>query len=125
LVLQYGISEDILKDKYKEYFSIYDADSTSFIPLKDYSEEKIDDNTSIILSCPYHKDCDWRYFLYLMADDYMKFHMASDTFEKDVGKRNLKLYPTGVTGYEQYYTDALEFWSVMKNTDCLATPFKI
>lgn len=67
-------------------------------------------------------DLDWREVLYQMASDYNKWHhldgfnakvaaanpwgqyMDGDNLIEDPG------YPTGYTGYEQYYTDILGFW---------------
>lgn len=51
---------------------------------------------------------DWREIIYQMAIDYFKYNIL-DNFELKVGKANPE-YPTGKTGYEQYYTDMEGFW---------------
>jgi hypothetical protein len=49
-----------------------------------------------------------------MALDYHNHH-NEDSFHVTVAKNNPDLYPTGITGYEQYYTDLLEFWRQLYN----------
>ena len=53
--------------------------------------------------------CDWREILYQMALDYFKYNHLDD-FELKVSQANPTIYPTGQTGYEQYYTDIQGFW---------------
>ena len=75
---------------------------------------------------------DWREIIYQMALDYFAGHGCSeeqplyisdennpgnfipmiypDDFLAEVAARNPSLYPTGYTGYEQYYTDMQGFW---------------
>ena len=60
--------------------------------------------------------CDWRELIYQMAKDYRKFNHL-DNFENKVAQANLKTYPTGKTGYEQYYIDIEGFWRT-----CLYNP---
>ena len=54
-------------------------------------------------------ECDWREVLYQMAKDYFKYNHLTD-FEQRVAFANPNLFPTGITGYEQYYTDIYSFW---------------
>lgn len=57
--------------------------------------------------------CDWRELIYLMALDYRQYHLDDDFLLKirDLNVvANVSLFPTGVTGYEQYYTDLEGFW---------------
>ena len=42
-----------------------------------------------------------------------------DHFLYEVGQRNPYYYPTGYTGYEQYYTDMQGFWRTLYNPDYL------
>ena len=44
-----------------------------------------------------------------------------DNFLYEVGKRNPDYYPTGYTGYEQYYTDLQGFWRQLYNPDYVPT----
>lgn len=57
----------------------------------------------------YQYGIDWRELIYRMAKDYRK-HNHEDDFERTLATRNYPLYPTGITGYEQYYTDLEGFW---------------
>jgi hypothetical protein len=47
--------------------------------------------------------CDWREIIYQMALDYYKYNFLDD-FELRVAEVNPS-YPSGRTGYEQYYID--------------------
>ena len=59
--------------------------------------------------------CDWREILFQMALDYRQ-HDHEDDFLLDLRDTNGRdeqgewRYPTGKTGYEQYYTDLEGFW---------------
>jgi hypothetical protein len=44
-----------------------------------------------------------------MAVDYYRYNFLDD-FEQRVAKANPDKYPTGRTGYEQYYIDMYSFW---------------
>lgn len=59
-------------------------------------------------------DYDWRELIYQMGLDYFK-HGEKDNFEITIGKLNPKYYPTGYTGYENYYTDLQGFWRFLYN----------
>lgn len=69
---------------------------------------------------------DWREIIYQMAKDYFKYSNSDiidsetnqpvkDIFLQLVGERNPVFYPTGKTGYEQYYTDIEGFWRQLYN----------
>lgn len=55
---------------------------------------------------------DWREYIYQMAKDYYKHH-NEDTFLQNIASKNSDLYPTGITGYEQYYEDIEGFWRML------------
>lgn len=55
------------------------------------------------------EDCDWREVIYQMALDYYRYNFLDD-FELRVAAANPIDYPTGRTGYEQYYIDLQAFW---------------
>lgn len=59
---------------------------------------------------------DWREVLYQMAKDYFKYNTLSD-FEIRVREANPDTYPTGRTGYEQYYTDIQVCWRQLFNPE--------
>ena len=80
------------------------------------------------------KIVDWREIIYQMALDYFAGQGCSedspildkdgalvlsdpDWFLAEVGSRNPYYYPTGYTGYEQYYTDMEGFWRQLYNPD--------
>ena len=52
---------------------------------------------------------DWREIIYQMQKDYYKYNFLDD-FTLKVGAVNPNHYPTGATGYEQYYVDIQGFW---------------
>lgn len=58
--------------------------------------------------------CDWRELIYQMAVDYLQ-HYHEDSFRATIAKNNPEQYPTGYTGYEQYYTDIQGFWRELYN----------
>lgn len=81
--------------------------------------------------------CDWREIIYQMALDYYKHNQEND-FLAHIAQYNTwnvedyyegnqfmdylnnnagKLYPTGITGYEQYYTDMEAFWRELYNPE--------
>jgi hypothetical protein len=45
-----------------------------------------------------------------MADDYNKCGLVLPDFNLRIAEKNQDCFPTGTTGYEQYYTDILGFW---------------
>lgn len=52
---------------------------------------------------------DWRELIYQMAQDYNK-HCDEDDFLMNIRDKNPSFFPTGYTGYEQYYIDMDGFW---------------
>ena len=52
---------------------------------------------------------DWRELIYQMACDYYAYNQ-NDDFLHTIAINNFDYYPTGQTGYEQYYTDLMGFW---------------
>ena len=53
--------------------------------------------------------CDWREIIYQMAQDYYRYNFLDD-FELRVAEANPIDYPSGRTGYEEYYIDIQGFW---------------
>ena len=89
------------------------------------------------------KMVDWREIIYQMAvdqhaaqgcekghKDYQPIYDLNgqlviddvDQFLSEVARRNPKEYPTGYTGYEQYYVDVLGFWRQLYNPDYIPEP---
>ena len=71
---------------------------------------------------------DWRELIYQMAKDYRKFNHW-DKFLIKVRDSNIIngefLYPTGYTGYEQYYIDLEGFWRQLYNPNYMVDDKKI
>lgn len=80
------------------------------------------------------KKVDWRELIYQMAIDYFAGQGCKekkpiydidgnlvinnpDHFLAEVAARNIDKYPSGYTGYEQYYTDMQGFWRQLYNPD--------
>ena len=55
---------------------------------------------------------DWRELIYQMALDYFKHNQEDDFYTKLI-HNNPYHYPTGITGYEQFYSDIQGFWRQM------------
>ena len=53
---------------------------------------------------------DWRELIYQMALDYFKYNHIKSNFTQLIAAANPEHYPTGITGYETYYTDMQGFW---------------
>lgn len=84
------------------------------------------------------KNVDWRELIYQMALDYFAGQgwseknpftsenseqiTSPDYFLYEVGRRNLDYYPSGYTGYEQYYTDLQGFWRELYNPNPTPEP---
>ena len=67
---------------------------------------------------------DWREIIYQMAVDYYK-HWTEDDFLLNVAAANPNHYPTGKTGYEQYYTDIQGFWRQLYDPNPEATYYEV
>lgn len=92
--------------KLKGQYSIsYESTTSSYSTNGDNPYINTQDNSQKITSVK----CDWREVIYQMASDYYRYGHLSD-FLARVAKANPQLYPTGNTGYEQYYIDINGFW---------------
>lgn len=60
---------------------------------------------------------DWREIIYQMAIDYSLYN-HDDDFLATIRLNNIDYYPTGYTGYEQYYIDMHSFWRQLYYPDC-------
>ena len=76
-------------------------------------DEKVDGGglilDELVLGSEIKYNMDWRELIYQMAKDYYK-HNEEDEFENIIREKNISFYPTGQTGYEQYYIDIYSFW---------------
>ena len=100
-----------------EYISIDTSDEEAKQIIDNYNA-KYDTTLSYQNSISYtSEDWDWRELIYRMAADYFKYAHIFDDFEMRVRKANPLTYPTGITGYEQYYTDIISFWRYLYNPE--------
>lgn len=65
---------------------------------------------------------DWRELIYQMSLDYLK-HNQEDDFYTNISKNNFDYYPTGRTGYEQFYVDLQGFWRDLYNPSNDGSPW--
>lgn len=89
-------------DKKPVYYKTFDGD----IYISEEFEENIKDAIKV----------DWREVIYQMAKDYYR-HNQDEDFLVSIRKNNLEYYPTGYTGYEQYYIDMEGFWRQLYNPE--------
>ena len=102
--LRYAIDK-----KPKSYTTITVSGDEDEKALQNYNQ-KYQTNISTQTARTYStQDYDWREIIYQMALDYYKYNFLDD-FELKVAAANPELYPTGRTGYEQYYIDLQGFW---------------
>ena len=99
-------------------YTTIDTTDTEAVALIDAYNRKYDTVMTSQNSETYTADdWDWRELIYRMAADYFKYAHLFDDFEVRVRKANKDLFPTGLTGYEQYYTDITSFWRQLYNPD--------
>ena len=97
--------------------------------IKDHNEQykgisKLEPQSSIKYTADKY---DWRELIYQMASDYFKYNqldcyavrLAEANAAKNLGEESF--YQTGITGYEQYYTDIQGFWRQLYNPN--PTPY--
>ena len=65
------------------------------------------------------EDLDWRELIYQMALDYFKYNHIKSNFTQLIAAANPQHYPTGITGYETYYTDMQGFWRQLYNPEAI------
>lgn len=97
------------KSKGQEYHSyIFDPQvPDSFKNESNFVDKEGSDEITVIKSN--FEISDWREIIYQMQKDYYKYQ-HDNNFLATVAANNPKYYPTGVTGYEQYYIDINGFW---------------
>lgn len=96
-----NVSEKDIQEYNKKYGTQLQPQSSKKYEVGKYSEGK----------------WDWRELIYIMAKDYFAYSWMDD-FELRLIQANTEysteevnyLYPSGRTGYEQYYTDIQGFW---------------
>ena len=92
--------------KPKAYKSINITDKDIENHNKKFPEAQLKTQSSIVYS---EEQYDWREIIYQMAKDYYQYNQL-DCFIDRVIEANPYNYYTGVTGYEQYYSDIYSYW---------------
>ena len=83
------------------------------------------DKTKIFITEEFEKQVnnailvDWRELIYQMAVDYFKYNHKVDNFTQMIAAANPEHYPTGLTGYEEFYTDMQAFWRQLYNPEAI------
>jgi hypothetical protein len=77
--------------------------------VQDAIESEIENKYEEYLNAGWVNFVDWREIIYQMAVDFYA-ESNTDDFNTNLGKNNVDFYPSGQTGYEQYYIDLLGFW---------------
>ena len=98
---------DVKKNGNQVFF--YNPNFPSYESIGDAIEDKLDKEYEEYLKSGKLNFVDWREIIYQMAVDFYA-HNQKDDFELTLGKNNEQFYPSGQTGYEQYYIDLLGFW---------------
>lgn len=101
-------------DSYTRDVYFYNPNFPSQASFEDVVEEQIEkEYQEYIKNVNY---VDWREVIYKMALDYFQ-HGTEDDFEIQIRNNNLAYYPSGRTGYEQYYTDLQGHWRTLYNPE--------
>lgn len=85
----------------------------SFPTLKSF-EEMVEEQIEKEFDNKLYNYVDWREIIYQMALDFYQYN-NKDNFENILRENNEEYYPTGQTGYEQYYIDLQGFWRQLYN----------
>lgn len=112
LVLQDKVmSEESYNNLITEYNK--EKENNKDLDLYDFLKNKLsEDYYNRLITTTYKKyGVDWRELIYQMALDYRKCH-NDDNFLYYIAQANPQ-YPTGRTGYEQYYIDLEGFWRTL------------
>ncbi len=102
---------------YEEHLLEWQADGQQiFIYKPELPEEVLEQEgvQLVPLGASIQYECEWRELIYQMARDNMSYGHR-DNFIAKIAQNNPFHYPSGQTGYEQYYTDILSFWRQIYN----------
>ena len=109
------ITKDDIPNKYRDKIDKLTQESVLY-----YTDEADFDIIANDKSCKKKVLCDWRELIYRMALDYFKYEYMLKDFYILIAANHEKfgrLYSTGKTGYEYYYTDMQGFWRQLYNPD--------
>lgn len=100
--------EDDVKKKGNQVF-FYNPNFPSYESVGDAIEDQVDKEFEEYIKSGMVNFVDWREIIYQMAVDFYANNQKDD-FSLTLGSNNDQFYPSGQTGYEQYYIDLLGFW---------------
>ena len=107
------LKKNIEEEGYEVYFFNPNfPNAHSYIEL---IETQVEKEYTELIDKGYLNLVDWREIIYQMALDYRK-HYHEDDFLNNIAKQN-PYYPSGHTGYEQYYIDLEGFWKDLYNSN--------
>ena len=109
----YFIKESI--EKYGRQVFFYNPKFPGIDSYDEVIKDQIEKEFQELLDNGYVNLVDWREVIYRMALDYRK-HYHEDDFLINIAKQN-PYYPSGHTGYEQYYIDLEGFWKDLYNSN--------
>ena len=108
------LENDVKKDGNTVYF--YHPAFPAYDSYEDLVSDQIDKEYEEYEKQGLLNYVDWREVIYQMALDYYKYNTL-DEFESRLIEANPIDYPTGQTGYENYYIDLQGFWRQLYNPD--------
>ena len=103
---------DIKKHGCNVYF--YNPKFPSYESMEDLIVDRVQQEWEAYLASGKLNFVDWREIIYQMAKDYYA-NSNNDDFAVNLANNNLLYYPSGKTGYENYYIDLLGFWRDLYN----------
>ena len=103
---------DIKKRGCNVYF--YSPKFPSYESMEDLIVDRVQQEWEAYLASGKLNFVDWREIIYQMAKDYYA-NSNNDDFAVNLANNNLLYYPSGKTGYENYYIDLLGFWRDLYN----------
>lgn len=106
------LEEDIKKQGKNVYF--YNPKFPSYDSVEDLIKDKVQEEWEKYLASGMLNFVDWREIIYQMAKDYYS-NSNTDDLAHNISTNNLLYYPSGKTGYENYYIDLLGFWRDLYN----------
>jgi hypothetical protein len=87
----------------------YNPKFPSYDSMEDLVTDKIQEEWEKYLASGTLNFVDWREIIYQMAKDYYA-NSSSDDLAYNISTNNYLYYPSGKTGYENYYIDLISFW---------------
>ena len=107
--------EDNIKRQGSQVF-FYNPKFPKYDSTEDLIEDQLQKELDAYLASGMLNFVDWREIIYQMAKDYYA-NSNNDEFTSHVANQNALYYPSGQTGYENYYIDLLGFWRDLYNPE--------